>query len=86
MRVPLIFAVVVAAVAALVIFFGAWAVSVNASSPDRELSFVGPSLNAGSEAGSRAIDAQSASAESGSAGTLAETWWGDALIVVCPFH
>ena len=87
-RMPLIFGIVVAGVAMLVIFFGAWAVSVDASSQDRQLSFGMADLGAGSgaEASAPSPGAGPASVEFEQAGTSADTWWGGTLLLACPFH
>ncbi len=84
--VPVSFAIVVAGLVALFIFFGAWAVSVDAASHERELSFaVGgsgfgvnpvPSESSVGAAPDDAVDAESA----------ADSWWGRTLLVACPLH
>ena len=88
MPVPLSFVLVTAATIALLIFFGAWAVSADAASRDRELSFAIASNSSGlglgplnSEAAQRQVAGQQDDIEG-----YAEAWWGKALIKVCPLH
>ena len=74
---PVSFAIVVAGLIALFIFFGAWAVSVDAAEHDRELSFA--LGNAGSSFGvnplpSETNDQATAKATNGD-GSSADTWW-----------
>ena len=86
--VPVSFAIVVAGLIALFIFFGAWAVSADASSRERDLSFaVG---NAGSGFGVNPVPSESSagavSGDAADAGTSADSWWGRTLLVACPLH
>ena len=88
MPVPFSFVLVTAATIALLIFFGAWAVSADADSRERELSFAiaGASIGSGSgilntdTAQRRVIDQQD------EIGGYADAWWGKALIKACPLH
>lgn len=86
--IPVSFAIVVAGLIALFIFFGAWAVSVDAAEHDRELSFA--LGNAGSSFGvnplpSETNDQATAKATNGD-GSSADTWWGSSLLLACPLH
>lgn len=88
--IPISFAVMLAAIVALGIFFGAWAVSANAEERERSLSFrsiasgganpnAGP-INPSLPAGQRTPAAQ----EFGE--SKADTWWGKTLLFTCPLH
>ena len=85
--IPISFAIVVSVVIALFVFFGAWAVSVDAADHDRELSFaIGnttPTFGAGSLTQNIDRAGTSATADGGSS---ADTWWGRSLLAVCPLH
>ena len=70
---------VVAALVALFIFFGAWAVSVDASSTGREFS-----LGFGATATTSAGDPAQTLNEAGS--DASDSWWGNGLLKACPFH
>lgn len=91
--VPLSFVVVVAAVVALLIFFGAWAVSVDAANHERSLSSVVLGGAAGYEvrpgaglpANNPGVPA-SLETDLTESGSAADTWWGQSLILVCPLH
>ena len=86
---PAIFIIVVSGVVFLMIFFGAWAISVDAADQGRELTF-------GAVASGAALQLSSDDyPQPGKAGGLAavepgdskaDTWWGDALLLACPFH
>lgn len=87
---PVSFLVAVVAVIALLIFFGAWAVSVDAESRDRALALALP----GGTPGFGAIPEKKAEDApfdpnayfGGSDQTAADTWWGNALLKACPLH
>ncbi len=76
--VPVPFILVVSAVVFLLIFFGAWAVSVDAASQGRSLSleFAG---------GVEPEASAAASSRAASAGDGGE-WWEKTLLKACPFH
>jgi len=87
--IPVSFAVMVAAVVALGIFFGAWAVSADAEQRERSLSFAtstgGTKLDAAPfnpsvPAGQTILTAQEGD------GRRADTWWGKSLLRACPLH
>ncbi len=86
--IPLSFAIVVAGLIALFIFFGAWAVSADAAEHDRELSFA--LGNTGASFGvnplpSETNDQVAAKTATGD-GSTADTWWGSTLLIACPLH
>ena len=85
--IPVSFAIVVSVIIAVFIFFGAWAVSVDAANHDRELSFaVG---NTGPSFGVNPLPSQKYDRVTSSAttdGGSADTWWGRSLLMACPLH
>lgn len=90
MPIPISFVVVLAAIGALIIFFGAWAVSADAE--QRERSFAAAIAGATTGMGAGPISPSlpvgqgtpAASAEEG--GSKADTWWGKTLLKTCPIH
>ena len=76
--IPMSFIVVVASVILLIIFFGAWAVSADASEGGRSLSFGFVSGNTTSATALNSADGDHSNAE--------DSWWGDAFLKACPFH
>ena len=84
---PVSFMLVMAMVVALFIFFGAWAVTVDADHSGRELSFeIGNSVSLGvnplpAQPSTRAPEAQREGGQS-----AADTWWGSSLLLACPLH
>ena len=89
MPAPAVFLVVVVATVALIIFFGAWAVSADAEG--RALTF--------GVAGSTLQDSQNTDSEGGQAKAAfgvtpigetpegaSEQWWGQAFLKACPLH
>ncbi len=86
MPVPLSFVLVMAGTVALLIFFGAWAVSADADSRERGLSFA----IAGTGSGSGILNPETVQGEEvgqpGDIGGYADAWWGKALIRACPLH
>ena len=87
-HVPLSFVMVVAALVALFIFFGAWAVSVDAANHERQLSF--PVGNSGAGFGVNPVPSQTGdattSSETADGSSFADTWWGQTLLFTCPLH
>ncbi len=89
---PLSFIVAIVATAALLIFFGAWAVSADSASRERALSLALP----GGVSGYAAPQTQAQQTETqkflqsfdqAQAGdTAADKWWGKALLTACPLH
>ena len=86
MPVPLSFVLVMAGTVALLIFFGAWAVSADADSRERGLSFA----IAGTGPGSGILNPETVQGqEVGQPADIegyADAWWGKALIRACPLH
>jgi len=85
--IPISFVIVVPMIIALFIFFGAWAVSVDASNHNRELTFaignraVNEGLRFSSEASLQPTTESSENIE-----IAADTWWGQSLLYACPLH
>ena len=80
---PMTFVVVSAMIIALSIFLGAWAVSADVEDGDRAFSFGLPAAGTNSQtsfAGGSPPNAY------GDEGTVADSWWGQALIKACPLH
>ena len=81
------FIAVLAVVLALIIFFGAWAVSADVGN-QRTLAFglpgTSPTISGGNlqqeNSGPYAV------ARLGSTGENRETWWGQAFLRACPLH
>jgi hypothetical protein len=84
---PISFILVLAMTVALMIFFGAWAVSADVDERDRVFAFAVPGGTAAlaSNAGSTG---QLALGGSGTAegNYAADTWWGNGLLRACPLH
>ena len=84
---PVSFMVVVAMLIALFIFFGAWAVTVDAASHDRELSFaIGNSVSLGVNPLPVQPNANAVLAQREDGQSAADTWWGSSLLLACPLH
>ncbi|MDP7587434.1 MAG: hypothetical protein FI737_01855 [SAR202 cluster bacterium] len=84
--VPLAFSLVLALVIALIIFFGAWAVSADVG--NRTLAFGLPGTTP-TLSGSNLQDQNSGPyqvARLGDHGTTSDTWWGGAFLRACPLH
>lgn len=81
------FGLVLAAVIALIIFFGAWAVSADVGG-QRALAFglpgTTPTLTGENLTGDNASQPGSDNADGQSA--PGDTWWGQALLTACPLH
>ena len=88
--IPLTFFVVVAATIFLIVFFGAWAVSADASDREKTLSFgfVGGSgvLDSNAPSSSQLNDLEAPSLEEGNIDDAGDSWWGSAFLKACPFH
>jgi hypothetical protein len=74
---------------ALMIFFGAWAVSADVTERDRVFAFAVPGGTAlltsnGDSTGQLALDGTT-SLEGGHT-AAADTWWGTGLLRACPLH
>ncbi len=72
---------------ALMIFFGAWAVSADISERDRVFAFAVPggvsALTTDTNATGPLAVGESRTTEGGHA---ADTWWGNSLLRACPLH
>lgn len=87
--IPISFVVVLAAIGALVIFFGAWAVSADAE--QRERTFAAAIAGATTGLGAGPISpsqptGQGTPAASEEDGSKADAWWGKTLLKACPLH
>ena len=84
---PVSFMIVLSMLIALFIFFGAWAVTVDAANHDRELSFaIGNNVSLGVNPLPVLQNIQSASAQVEESQSAADTWWGSSLLLACPLH
>jgi len=85
--VPLTFSLVLVIVLALIIFFGAWAVSADVGN-QRTLAFGLPGTTA--TVSSSNTDNQDTGpfqvARLDDQGTAGDTWWGGAFLRACPLH
>ena len=83
--VPITFLVVVTAIICLIIFFGAWAASVDVEDRSQSLSF-------GFVGGAIATNADTITSSQGSFGEGSRvddanvSWWGSAFLKACPLH
>jgi hypothetical protein len=77
---------VVVATIALIIFFGAWAVSADVEGHDRELSFSFANRGAGIDASARSTTQNSPAPGEAIEGSTGDTWWGKAFLTACPLH
>jgi hypothetical protein len=90
MPVPITFAIVIFGIFALFIFFGAWAVSVDAAEKEQSLtaaivnSTLGYSAVTAADANQTTLAPHLASLTDNT--SAADTWWGQSLITVCPLH
>ena len=86
--IPVSFAIVVAGLIALFIFFGAWAVSADAAEHDRELSFA--LGNSGASFGvnplASGVENEGTAKAASEVESSADTWWGSTLLIACPLH
>ena len=86
--IPLTFFVIVAAIIFLIIFFGAWAVSADASDRDRALSFgfvaSRAPLDATATNSAQLSGGAAVNQEDGVAG--GDSWWQKAFLKACPLH
>ncbi|MEC9280237.1 MAG: hypothetical protein VX947_05045 [Chloroflexota bacterium] len=84
--IPLTFSIVLTVVIALIIFFGAWAVSADVG--NRTLAFGLPGTTP-TLSGSNIEDENSGPyqiARLNDQGTAGDTWWGGAFLRACPLH
>ena len=84
---PISFLLVLAMTIALMIFFGAWAVSADVTERDRVFAFAVPggasSLIADADSTGQLALGNSRTIEGNHA---AGTWWGNGLLRACPLH
>jgi len=84
---PISFLLVLAMTIALMIFFGAWAVSADVTERDRVFAFAVPggasSLIADADSTGQLALGDSRTIEGNHA---AGTWWGNGLLRACPLH
>ena len=91
MPVPLTFFAVLAVVLALIIFFGAWAVSADAGN-QRTLAFGLPGTKPTISGGNLASNDPENNtgpyqiARLDRQGAAGDTWWGQAFLRACPLH
>ena len=85
--IPITFMAVLLVTFMLTIFFGAWAVSADASAQNREFSFgiaSGPNYAAVSSGTSAETDEPGGAVLANE--SVADTWWGRSLLKACPLH
>ncbi|MDA0264187.1 MAG: hypothetical protein O3A93_10255 [Chloroflexi bacterium] len=85
--IPVAFFLVLAAVLALIIFFGAWAVAADVGN-QRTLAFGLPGTTPGLN-GSNIRETEDSAfqvARLDGEGTAGDTWWGGAFLRACPLH
>ncbi|MBC8279341.1 MAG: hypothetical protein H8E48_01015 [Chloroflexi bacterium] len=84
--VPLVFSLVLALVLALIIFFGAWAVSADVGN-QRSLAFGIPGTTATLSGTTVTADSDAnQDAQLNGHDTAGDTWWGNAFLSACPLH
>ncbi len=74
---------------ALMIFFGAWAVSADVTERDRVFAFAVPGGTAALTSNTNAtgpLALGESSAIEGGRTAASETWWGNGLLRACPLH
>ncbi len=90
MPAPFVFVVVLAITLALVIFFGAWAVSASAEGRELNFGFVGTtpedSDGTASEGGQQGRAAFGAAPIGETSEGADDTWWGQGFLKACPLH
>ncbi len=89
--VPLTFLIVLVLMVLLTIFFGAWAVSVDAETRTGSFAFgaagTGPgAAPVGPEGTSKETTANGVPSDQEDGQDAADKWWGNALLKACPFH
>ena len=87
--VPLTFLIVVVMMVLLTIFFGAWAVSADLEDQERSLQFgfAGSDPKGGTAVTNpSAGDVSGAPSDQDNGDSLADEWWGSAVLKACPFH
>ena len=80
------FSLVLALVLALIIFFGAWAVSADVGN-QRSLAFGMPGTTATLSGTTVTANADTNQADQiNGVNTAGDTWWGNAFLSACPLH
>ena len=86
---PVSFILVLCLTIALMIFFGAWAVSADVGERARVFAFAVPGCTAALTSIANAtgpLALGESSAIDGGRTTASETWWGNGLLRACPLH
>ena len=86
---PVSFILVLCLTIALMIFFGAWAVSADVGERDRVFAFAVPGGTAALTSNAKAtgpLALGESSAVEGGHTAASETWWGNGLLRACPLH
>ena len=83
---PITFLIAVTLTIMLTIFFGAWAVSADVDAQDRKLSFGIGGSGADSGAQPSSESSGGTSGDQADDQTVADEWWGRAVLKACPFH
>ena len=84
---PVSFVIVISMLIALFVFFGAWAVTVDAANNERELSFaIGNSVSLGVNPLPAQPNPQATETKREGGQSAADTWWGSSLLLACPLH
>jgi len=84
---PVSFILVLCLTIALMIFFGAWAVSADVGERDRVFAFAVPGGTAALTSNANATGPLGEnSAIEGGRTAASETWWGNGLLRACPLH
>jgi len=88
MPAPFVFGVVAAVTAALIIFFGAWAVSASAEGRELTFGFAGGAAGPGTanSEGGEQPQAVFGAAPIGETSGASDTWWGRGFLKACPLH
>ena len=86
---PVSFLVVLAVTIALVIFFGAWAVSADVAERDRVFAFAVPGGAANfpeTSSDTAQVLGRTGPGQLTEGQNYADTWWGSSLLKACPLH
>ena len=83
---PVSFILVLCMTIALMIFFGAWAVSADVTERDRVFAFAVPGGASTLTANPTGPLALGETNPDGGGNTAADTWWGSGLLRACPLH
>ena len=84
---PISFLLVLAMTIALMIFFGAWAVSADVTERDRVFAFAVPGGTAALTSNADSTELLALGDSRTAVGNhAADTWWGNGLLRACPLH